>query len=50
MVYYPANYQEIKILSGNRALLTENVIHTEEVKLDTKWGYKHIAPHNYIKR
>ena len=38
-VYYPANYQEIKILSGNRALLTENVIHTEEVKLDTKWGY-----------
>lgn len=38
-VYYPADYQEIKILSGNRALLTQNVIHTEEVKLDTKWGY-----------
>ena len=38
-VYYPADYQKIKILSGNRALLTQNVIHTEEVKLDTKWGY-----------
>ena len=38
-VYYPADYREIKILSGNRALLTKSVINTEEVKLDTKWGY-----------
>lgn len=38
-VYYPADYLEIKILSDNRALLTQNVINTEEVKLDTKWGY-----------
>ena len=36
---YPADYLEIKILSDNRALLTQNVINTEEVKLDTKWGY-----------
>lgn len=38
-VYYPADYQEIKILPKNRALLTKNVIKTVEVQLDTKWGY-----------
>lgn len=38
-VYYPPNYREIKLLSGNRALLTQSVINTKEVKLDTKWGY-----------
>ncbi len=38
-VYCPADYREIKILPKNRALLTESVIKTVEVKLDTKWGY-----------
>jgi len=38
-VYYPPIYREIKILPGNRALLMQNVINTEEVVLDEKWGY-----------
>ena len=38
-VYYPADYREIKILPKNRALLTESVIKTVEVQLDTTWGY-----------
>ena len=38
-VYCPADYLKIQILPKNRALLTESVIKTVEVQLDTSWGY-----------